>query len=276
MFFGISPSSEPNLRIFGIKWDASSSYRRGAAEAPDVIRKATSSQLYNPFGENMRNLKKYWRYMDLGNIEPESYEELMRITSTKVHKSPNSGIFLFLGGDHSITYATVKAIKEIRGEDFGMIYFDAHPDLYPDYQGDRYSHACPVRHIVEDGLVKGENIIQIGIRAATEEQKEFAEEQNIRMITASQLNKGEKVEVPFKKAYLSFDMDVLDPAYAPGVGNPEPGGLSTRELVEIINSLDVELISFDIVELNPRYDCSGITSFAAAKIIREVLAHWSL
>ncbi len=82
---------------------------------------------------------------------------------------------------------------------------------------------------------------------------------------------GAEVEVPFERAYLSFDLDVLDPAFAPGVGNPEPGGLSTRELIELIKSIDAEVVAFDVVELNPHYDVSNVTAFSAAKIIREVL-----
>ena len=273
MLFGILESEDPELTILGIKWDKSSSYRYGSREAPDAIRKATTSLLYNSFGENLNDLKSFWSYRDLGNIEPESYDSLQKSVEEKVKNNYNGGIFLFLGGDHSITYTTVKAIKNVRDEEFGLIYFDAHPDLYEDYEGNRYSHACPVRRIVEDELVSGENIIQIGIRAATREQIDFAKKERIKIITASQVFKREIIHVPFTNAYISFDMDVLDPAFAPGVGNPEPGGLSTRELVEIINALDVKLISFDIVEVNPHYDHSDITSFAAAKLIKEVLSH---
>ncbi len=272
MLFGISSSPDSNLYVLGIKWDVSSSYRRGSGDAPDEIRKATSPLLYNSFGENLQDLRELWSYRDLGNIEPTSYPELMDEVARIVKENNNGGVFLFLGGDHSITYATVRALKIAGVEDFGLIYFDAHPDLYEDYEGDRYSHACPVRRIVEDGLIKGEEIVQVGIRAATPEQVEFAEKSGIRMVTASEVFHGARLKIPFRRAYFSFDLDVLDPAYAPGVSNPEPGGLSTRELVEILKSISAEPVAFDIVELNPYYDYKGITAFAAAKIIREVLA----
>lgn len=270
MLFGIPQSEDANLYVLGIKWDLSSSYRRGSRDAPEAIREATSSLLYNSFSEELKNLKDLWKYRDLGDIEAFSYPEIMKEVE-KIVDISDEGLFLFLGGDHSITYATLRAIAK-HHKNFGLIYFDAHPDMYKSYDGEIYSHACPVRRMVENGIVKGENIIQIGIRAATKEQMEFAEENGIEIITSSEIFKGKEIEIPFERAYLSFDMDVLDPAYAPGVGNPEPGGLTTRELVEIIKNLNVGVISFDIVELNPHYDYKGITAFAAAKIIREVLA----
>ncbi|NJE26882.1 agmatinase [Thermococcus sp. MV5] len=271
MFFGIPSSENPNLYILGIPWDASSSFRRGSAKGPKAIREATTAELYNSFNESLANLAEHWSYRDLGDIKTGSFEELIENISKTVKEHYSGELFLFLGGDHSITYAAFKAIKEVSGEDFGLIYFDAHPDLYPEYEGDKYSHACTVRRLVEKELVRGDNVVQIGVRAPTREQIEFAQEQGIRIVPASEIYRSPRVEISFKKAYLSFDMDVLDPAFAPGVGNPEPGGLSTRELVEIIKSLNVSVVAFDIVELNPKYDYKGITAFAAAKIIREVL-----
>ena len=103
-----------------------------------------------------------------------------------------------------------------------------------EYDNDRYSHACVVRRLVEEDIIKPENILQIGIRVATEEQMEFARKNNIKMITSNEIYNRIKFRTNFEKAYLSFDLDILDPAYAQEIGNPEPGGLSTRELVEII------------------------------------------
>ena len=271
MLFGIPSSEIPNLYIIGIPWDGSSSYRRGCARGPEAIREATSEELYNSFNETLVNLAEYWRYKDLGDIKAKSFGELVGNVDKIVKKYYNGELFLFLGGDHSITYVTFKNLREVSQEEFGLIYFDAHPDLYPEYKGDKYSHACTVRRLVEEGLVKGENVVQIGIRAPTKEQIEFAKEYGIKVISASEVYYSTKVEVPFEKAYLSFDVDVLDPAFAPGVGNPEPGGLTMRELVEVIKSLSVDVVGFDIVELNPEYDYKGISAFAAAKIIREVL-----
>ncbi|ALV62738.1 Agmatinase [Thermococcus sp. 2319x1] len=271
MLFGIPSSEKPNLYILGIPWDNSSSFRRGCAEGPRAIREATSEELYNSFNEDLVNLAEHWSYKDLGDVRAESFEELVGKVHELVKSHYNGELFLFLGGDHSVTYATFRALKNVSREEFGLIYFDAHPDLYPEYEGDRYSHACTVRRLVEEDFVRGEQVVQIGVRAPTKEQIEFAEKQGIRIISASEVYHGRKVDVPFEKAYLSFDMDVLDPAFAPGVGNPEPGGLSTRELVEVIKGLNAEVVAFDVVEVNPNYDYKGITAFATAKIIREVL-----
>jgi len=271
MLFGIPSSEVPNLYIIGAPWDGSSSYRRGCARGPEAIREATSEKLYNSFNETLVNLAEYWRYKDLGDIKAESFRELVENMDKIVKRYYNGEFFLFLGGDHSITYAAFKSLREISREEFGLIYFDAHPDLYPEYEGEKYSHACTVRRLVEEELVKGKNIVQIGIRAPTKEQIEFAKEHGIKVISASEVYYSWKAEVPFEKAYLSFDVDVLDPAFAPGVGNPEPGGLTVRELVEVIKSLNVNVVGFDIVELNPEYDWKGISAFATAKIIREVL-----
>jgi len=276
MLFGIPSSKKPNLYILEIPWDNSSSFRRGCAEGPRAIREATSEELYNSFNELLINLAEHWSYKDLGDIRVDTFEELVEKVNKTVKGHYSGELFLFLGGDHSITYATFKAIKEASGDDFGLIYFDAHPDMYPEYEGDKYSHACTVRRLIEEGQVKGEKVVQIGVRAPTREQVEFAKEHGVKIISASEIYQSPRVHVSFEKAYLSFDMDVLDPAFAPGVGNPEPGGLSTRELVEVIKSLNVEIIAFDIVELNPNYDYKGISAFAAAKIIREVLGKAAL
>ncbi|ACS90123.1 MULTISPECIES: agmatinase [Thermococcus] len=271
MLFGIPPSEKPNLYILGIPWDNSSSYRRGCDKGPEAIREATSEELYNSFNESLVNLAEHWRYKDLGDVKVENFEELVERVDDLVKRHYTGELFLFLGGDHSITYATFRALKKVSQEEFGLIYFDAHPDLYPEYEGDKYSHACTVRRLVEEDLVKGKDVVQIGVRAPTKQQIEFAEEHGIKIISASEIYRCQKVDVPFKKAYLSFDMDVLDPAFAPGVGNPESGGLTTRELVEVIKSIKTEVVAFDVVELNPSYDYKGITAFAAAKIVREIL-----
>ncbi|MEB2836357.1 MAG: agmatinase [Desulfurococcales archaeon] len=271
MLFGIPRSSVPNLYVLGVAWDGSSSFRRGASGAPRVIRAATSEALYNSFTEDLVDLREAWSYDDLGDVAGSTFGEIVERVKSIVTSRYLGQLFLFLGGDHSITYATVRALKEASPEGFGLVYFDAHPDLYESYEGDPYSHACVLRRIVEDGLVHPSNIVIVGVRAPTREQIVYAEEAGIKIITASEARRLTELNLSFDRAYISFDLDVLDPAHAPGVGNPEPGGLSTRELVDLVRSLRVDVIGFDVVELIPSYDCSGITAYAAAKIIRETL-----
>ena len=271
LLFGIPRSEKPSLYVLGVAWDGSSTYRRGACEGPRTIREATSGKLYNSFTEDLTDLREFWSYMDLGDVSGADFKEVESRVLEAVQKYYSGEVFLFLGGDHSITYAAFKALKAASGRDFGLIYFDAHPDLYPSYDSDPYSHACTVRRLIEEEVVSPEEVVVVGVRAPTKEQVRFAEERGIRILSTSEVRSNPRVEVSFERAYLSFDLDVLDPAYAPGVGNPEPGGLSTRELIDVIKLLKVSIVAFDVVEIAPRYDCGGITAFAAAKIIREVL-----
>ncbi len=133
-------------------------------------------------------------------------------------------VFLFLGGDHSITYASIKALRRVSNDDFGLIYFDAHPDPYFQYGGDKYSHTCTVRRLVEEGLIGGDEVIEIGIRAPTKEQVEFAKKTGIKMISTPEIRLNPYIKPSFTKAYMSIDLDVPDSAFASGVGNPESGG----------------------------------------------------
>ncbi len=270
MMFGIPRSEEPNLYLLGIAWDGSSSYRRGAAQGPAAIREATSSKLYNSYTEDLVNLADAWSYMDLGDIAGRTFDEVVGKVERVVGERYRGELFLFLGGDHSITYAAFRALRRVAGR-MGLIYFDAHPDLYPSYDGDPYSHACTLRRLVEEGLVRGEDVVIVGVRAPTPEQARFAEEHGISIIDVVEARRNPGINVSASPVYLSFDLDVLDPAYAPGVGNPEPGGLSTRELIDTVRSLNVEVAGFDVVELVPSHDPSGVTALAAAKIVREVL-----
>lgn len=286
-FFGIkhSNANEANLVVLGICWDRSSSYRRGASAAPPMIRAATTGKLYNSFTENMINLKEKWQIYDAGDIASR-VRELSFITKQiqdLCSRMPQDGRkYLFLGGDHIITYLCAKALVSNDNARWGLLYLDSHPDLYESYEGDLYSHACVVRRIIEEGLIPAQNILEVGIRAPTPEQLAYAQQKDFKIIPTSAIidrsapNIAKEIIDYFSdkidKLYLSVDLDILDPSVAPGVGNPEAGGLSTRVIIDIIqgiSSLDIQ--AFDIVELCPPYDCSSITAFAAAKIIRETL-----
>lgn len=286
-FFGIkhSNANEANLVVLGICWDRSSSYRRGASAAPPMIRAATTGKLYNSFTENMINLKEKWQIYDAGDIASR-VRELSFITKQiqdLCSRMPQDGRkYLFLGGDHIITYLCAKALVSCNNARWGLLYLDSHPDLYESYEGDLYSHACVVRRIIEEGLIPAQNILEVGIRAPTPEQLAYAQQKDFKIIPTSAIidrsapNIAKEIIDYFSdkidKLYLSVDLDILDPSVAPGVGNPEAGGLSTRVIIDIIqgiSSLDIQ--AFDIVELCPPYDCSSITAFAAAKIIRETL-----
>lgn len=291
-FFGatIDDLEEANLIILGIPWDASSSYRKGSAIAPNVIRQATSGELYNPNTENNVNIKDKWLIFDAGDVRISSNDamisrkEVLNVL-TRIYNSKKNQRFLFLGGDHLITYFSFYSLSEIgffHGNKTGIIYLDAHPDLYYQYKGNLYSHACVLRRILDQTKIAPKDIIQIGIRASTKEQREFTINSGIKTVYKSQFVKEKPETIAnvikqafserIEKIYLSIDLDILDPAFAPGLGNPEPGGLTTRELIEFIQELsDIPIKAFDVVELSPTYDQANITAFAAAKVIKETL-----
>ncbi len=274
-----------NLGVLGLPWDASSSFRRGAAEGPTYIRHATSGQLYNAYTETGRNIASTWQIFDMGDAPISNIDamEARTIVSNQISKHNRHGMrFFFLGGDHLSTYFTFTALKKIQKLRLGLIYIDAHPDLYEHYEGNPYSHACVVKRIIDETNIEPESIIQVGIRSPTPEQLEYANSVGIKTVSTKDiiqngpLTAAETVKsyIPnyIEGVYLSIDLDVLDPAYAPGVGNPEPAGLTTRELIELIHGLQgIKIHSFDIVELCPKFDPSGISALASAKLIKEIL-----
>ncbi|MEM3701007.1 MAG: agmatinase [Candidatus Bathyarchaeia archaeon] len=282
LFFGAETKNRvvANAFVLGLCWDKSSSFRIGSAKAPKAIREYTSSKIYNPYTENNVNLKNCWKIYDLGDVTPLSLLEAYQAVKEAISRNANSKLYIFLGGDHSITYATLKALKEVFNGSWGLIYFDAHPDLYESYEGNPYSHACTVRRIIEEGIVASLHIVQIGIRASTAEQTAYAKNTKIKIVTTSDVYKNAK-KVFFLIAktldkvdnvYVSFDVDVLDPAFAPGVGNPEGGGITLRNLIDLIHNLKgLNIRALDIVEANPDYDCMGVTFCSIAKFLKEFL-----
>lgn len=291
-FFGATTTknTEANLAVIGIPWDASSSFQRGSASAPQYIRKATSAQLYNPYTEDLVNLKDKWQIFDWGDIEApddvletEYYQLKVRATLKSILRDVPVTNFLFLGGDHLSTYFSLTSLFELGFfQNVGLIYLDAHPDLYLEYESNPFSHACVARRIIEEIEIDPKNIFQVGIRATTPSQVEFAKKTGITTISAREFQQlgadavAKMIKSLLSKAvdaiYLSIDLDVLDPSCAPGVPNPEAGGLMTRDVVTFIQSLSQTSIrAFDLVELLPEMDVTRITGYAAAKIIRETL-----
>ncbi|MEM3622821.1 MAG: agmatinase [Candidatus Bathyarchaeia archaeon] len=282
LFFGAETKSKDNANAhaLGLCWDKNSSFRIGSAKAPKIIREYTSSKIYNPYTETNVNIKECWKIYDLGDSTPTSFLNIFQTVKEAVSENANSKLYIFLGGDHSITYATLKALKEVLSGSWGLIYFDAHPDLYESYGGNQYSHACTVRRIVEDRVVNPKYIIQIGIRASTTEQTNYAKNHSINIVSTSEVYKNAKKSASIinevlnnvNNVYVSFDVDVLDPAFAPGVGNPEGGGITLRNLIEVMHNLKgLNMRAFDVVEANPDYDCMGVTFCSVSKFIREFL-----
>jgi agmatinase len=174
---------------------------------------------------------------------------------------------LSLGGDHSITYPILKSYVK-KYKHMNILQLDAHPDLYNEFEGNPFSHACSFARIMEEKLAA--RLVQVGIRTMNPHQQKQAEDFNVETIDMKAW--GSSIKLIFNgPVYISLDMDVLDPAFAPGVSHIEPGGLSTREALGIIRDLETPVVGADIVELNPKRDLNGITAVAAAKFLKEIV-----
>ena len=172
-----------------------------------------------------------------------------------------------LGGDHSITYPIIAGYHEFYPK-LNIIHFDAHPDLYENFDDNPYSHASPFARIMENTLIK--KLIQIGIRTMTDHQQKQVEKYDITVISMNDFSSDMILQFE-DPVYISIDLDGIDPAYAPGVSHPEPGGLSTRDLIKVISNIDGQIVGADIVEYNPRKDINDITAITAAKILKELM-----
>lgn len=171
-----------------------------------------------------------------------------------------------LGGDHSVTYPLVRAIRSAHPR-LSVLHLDAHGDLYEKYQGDPFSHACPFARIMEERLA--DRLVQVGIRTLNSHQRAQADRYGVQVIDMRAWAGGARpaMEGP---VYLSIDLDVLDPAFAPGVSHWEPGGLTVREVITLVQTMGGRLVGADVVEYNPARDPTGVTAFVAAKLVKEL------
>lgn len=257
------------VSIQGICYDANSSFARGAAQAPDRIRKAFRSPSANMWSELGVDLGDATSLNDAGDLSisgwpaSEAHIAILGATESLIGKGHR---VLSLGGDHSISYPAIAAHAAHYGE-VSVLHIDAHGDLYDDFGGNRYSHASPFARLMEEGLVK--RLVQVGVRTLDAHQRKQIERFGVE---CHEMKDGIP-EVAFSgKLYISLDLDALDPAFAPGVGHHEPGGLTTREVISLIHRKGGDLVGADIVELNPLRDLNNITAMVAARLMKELLA----
>jgi arginase len=257
------------LALLGIRYDENSSFTKGAADAPPQIRAALRSDAWNLTTENGTDLSGDNVFFDAGDIEPVAGSDMFTLIENSVYTLIADGMApISLGGDHSITYPIVRAFGK-KYKDLSVVHFDAHPDIYDSYQGNRNSHASPFARIMEQKLVK--RLVQVGIRTFTAHQREQVRKFGVETIEMQQLS--ERLQLEFDSpVYISFDVDALDPAFAPGVSHREPGGLSTRQAIDLIQRLRGRVVGADIVEFNPRMDPLHITGTVCAKLLKEIAA----
>lgn len=263
-------TANPKARIgvLGIAYDENSSYQRGPADAPPLIRAAFYSDSANLWSENGTDLGAEDLFVDAGDIAPSINRDMfIDIESAITHLLDHGLRPLSFGGDHAVTYPVVKAMSAHYPR-LSILHFDAHPDIYDQFDGSRRSHASPFARIMESGLV--ERLVQIGIRTMVGHQREQAEKFGVEVVEM----KDWRDDLAFSfdtPLYISFDMDCLDPAFAPGISHWEPGGFSTRQVLRVIQSLRGPIAGADIVEFNPRVE-ARITAMTAAKVFKEIAA----
>jgi agmatinase len=254
--------------LIGIPWDENSSFMRGAAEAPPLIRAAFHSESANLWSESGIDFG-VTPIFDAGDVEPVSGAVMLdRITGSIAALLDQNYQPISLGGDHAVTYPIIRAFAQ-KYPRLSILHFDAHPDIYDEFQGNRFSHACPFARIMEEGLV--ERLVQVGIRTATGHQREQLERFGVEVIEMKDWRDDWPIDFD-TPVYISFDLDGLDPAFAPGVSHREPGGLSTRQAINSIHNVSSPVVGADIVEYNPRMDVNGVTAMVCAKLLKEIAA----
>lgn len=287
--FGRAPYSTDvngvDVAILGVPYDSSTSYRSGTRFGPRAIREQSlllwgynNAQRVAPF----RSLK----VVDAGDVDvvPPDIRETHRLIEAAAGRIVATGTKLIaLGGDHSISLPLLRATAAKHGP-MAVVHFDAHPDTWDsEYPGQLYSHGTPFKRAIEEGLIDTSAYLQIGIRGPTNGPQDYADALDLgaRMMTLDELRSRSTADVVqeirstvgTRPVYVTLDIDAVDPAFAPGTGTPEVGGLSSYEILQLVRGLrGLNTVGFDLVEVSPPYDHSGITAILAANLVFEFLS----
>ncbi len=263
------------LKLIGFPFDNNSSFLKGPAFAPAKIRLMETLGSANCFAEDGTEIVNGKNYMDLGDqaFESTNSELAFKTIKARVAKEIADGSKLIsLGGDHSVSFPIIDAFTE-KYSNLNILHFDAHPDLYDNFENNSYSHASPFARLMERGKIK--SLTQVGIRTFNTHQREQVKRFNVNVIEMKDFNDARfqqilnSIREPF---YISIDMDVLDPAFAPGLSHHEPGGMSMRQLIHCIQTISIPIAGADIVEYNPTRDVNDVTAMVGYKIFKEVAA----
>lgn len=253
--------------IAGVPSDENSSYLKGTAEAPDKIIEAFHCDSTNSTTENGVDLSQDERIVELGNMNFTNAKNVIFQIEEQFDKILEYDFkAIALGGDHAVSYPLIKSTSK-KYKQITILHLDAHPDLYNEFEGNKFSHACPFARVMEEHLAV--RMVSVGIRGMNAHQKEQARKLGVE-INEMKDWKG-SIDLKFDTpVYISLDMDVLDPGFAPGISHYEPGGMSPREIISIIHKINQPIIGADIVELNPSRDINNITAMTAAKFLKEI------
>jgi arginase len=255
------------LSLLGIPHDDNSSFMKGPAEAPPLIRRELLSDAYSIWSETGVDLGVEGRLVDHGDIQFDAGTDPWDLIEERVARALGFGHPLIsLGGDHAITHPILRAVRRHHPK-LTIVHIDAHADIYHAYQDNPRSHASPFARIMEERLA--DRLIQIGLRTINDHHREQFKRFGVETIEAARFRDDLRLNLS-TPVYISLDMDGLDPAYAPGVSHREPGGLTTRQVIDLIHAIDQPIVAADIVEYNPRCDFSNVTATVAAKLLKEI------
>lgn len=269
---------ESDVILYGMPMDWTVSFRPGSRFGPNRIREASLGlEEYSPYVD--KHLEEV-TYFDAGDIplpfgNPKRSLDMIQDYVTKIL---DQGKFpLGMGGEHLVTWPIIQAVHK-KYNDMALIHIDAHADLREEYEGEALSHSTPIRKICN--LIGPENVYSFGIRSGMREEFQYAKESGMHMAKFDVVKPLKKVlpTLRGRDVYVTIDIDVLDPAYAPGTGTAEAGGISSKELLEAIHMIadsDINVIGADLVEVAPAYDPSEQTQITASKMIREILLGWT-
>jgi agmatinase len=278
----ITDPEELEVALVGVPFDGGTTYRPGPRFGPRHIRE--QSAIIRPWNPVLKvNPFAKHRTADYGDlsINPLSIEDTFRRIETGIAPLLAAGVrCVCVGGDHSISLPLLRAVAKKHGA-VSLIQFDAHNDLWDEYFGSKYSHGTPFRRAFEEGLLKDGEVLQVGLRGQVygEEDFDFARKHKVKMVTAEEFHSQgvapvEKLLHTFRRkpVYVTLDIDVVDPAYAPGTGTPQVGGLTSVQILELVRGLrGLQIVGCDLVEVSPPYDTGEITSLLAANLLFELL-----
>ncbi|MEW6435975.1 MAG: agmatinase [Pseudomonadota bacterium] len=280
-FLGVRDTArEAAFCIAGIPLDIGTTNRSGARFGPEAIRRASRMLVDGAHPQRWIDPLLSLQLADIGNFELLLGDLPASLALIEAQAAPLAHI-VALGGEHTITLPLLRALAKRQGP-LGLVHFDAHVDTWRDNFGQAYAHGSVFFHAIEEGLVDPRRMIQIGIRSPVEKDVfDWTLSKGVKILTAedAHLSKPGDLAAAIRSTvgggptYLSFDIDVLDPAFAPGTGTPEVGGLATWQAQAVLRQLDgINFVGMDVVEVAPAYDHAEITALAAATMVWEYLA----
>jgi arginase len=264
--------SAGSVALLGFPTDVNAAYLRGAVKAPPLIRQELYSQADNMFSESLLDLKTSGVLFDEGDVRLHEDERDLEIIESAIAEQLKRGRRVqSLGGDQSITFPILRAYARWFPE-ISIVHFDARPDLYPSFEGNRFSDASSLARVLEAIPVR--TLVQIGIRTTSRKQQEVVERYGVSVFYAWKIDQA-RAALPDGPVYVTIDVNVLDPAFAPGVSHRDPGGLSVREALGLIKAIPGNVVGADVVEYNPDQDVDGLTASVAAKFARVLIERMS-